>query len=1108
MQPPISTADTAAAADPIGHLVPGPGKPRVPTGTSPQTPAEFRVDLTNCDREPIHIPGAIQPHGVLLVLRSSDLTVVQASDSTRAKLGVEPAMLIGKPVEQAIAADDVAPLRAAVRAGELSDRPLYLLTVHTTNGPTSGGTAFDAIAHRHDGLVVLELEPAGRHDAYSAPQLYQAVQAGIRRVESAASVAAMADAVAAEVRRLSGFDRVMVYRFDRQWNGSVIAEAKRDDLEPFLHLHYPASDIPAQARDLYTRNRLRFIPDRDYAPSPLVPPVNPLTNRPLDMSYAVLRSVSPIHCEYLRNMGVVASMSISLLKDGRLWGLVACHHYAGPRYVTHDVRTACELIGDVMSLQVAAKADAETASYGSTMATVRRALAARMTDAAAEVADALTGAASPNLLDLIHATGAAVVQGDRVTTVGTTPPPAELTALAHWIVERTATVGDGDADAEVFHTPAVADLDDRFEPLTEHAAGVLAASLIRGRPHYLMWFRPERVRTVNWAGDPAKSVVKGDAGVTLSPRASFALWTQTVRRTAEPWTAAEVRAALDLRRDVVGATLRRGETLAKLYDELRASYTQLGSAASLLAQSEERLRLATEAGGVGIFDWDLATGRVALSEEYHDLASVERGAFAETFDAFLATVHPDDRQRLSDALATARDQHDEFTAEYRLHAPPFADRWVAGRGRFTYDPATKAARRLVAVAVDVTESKAAEAQRRELLDAERAARSEAERAGRLKDEFLATLSHELRTPLNAIVGWSVMLRGASVDQTDLAEGMEAIERNARVQAQLVEDLLDVSRIIAGKLRLDVQHVELAGVVDAAVAAVTPAAQAKNVRLQKVLDPRAVAVWGDPSRLQQVVWNLLSNAIKFTPKTGRVQVSVARVNSHVELTVTDSGMGIKPEFLPHVFDRFRQADSSTTRKFGGLGLGLAIVRHLVELHGGTVEARSDGEGKGASFVVRLPTKAMDQSTAAGPAQPARAGLGDCPDSPSLKGLRVLSIDDEPDARHLVKRILEQCEAVVTTAASVADAVAILSAKRFDVIVSDIGMPEQDGFDLIRQVRAMPADAGGKTPAVALTALARVEDRRRAMLAGFQIHVPKPVDPSELLAVVASVAGRTG
>ena len=1071
------------------------GHHRVPTGATPATPAAERVDLDTCDREPIHIPGAVQPHGALLVLREADLTIVQVSRSVTTVLGTAAESLLGRPVEGVLAAADAAPLRRAVADGDLTAQPLYLLTVHTP-----AGLAVDATAHRHDGLVVLELEPAGSRESYSVPQLYQAVQGAMRRVEAAPTLAAMADVAAAEVRRLTGFDRVMVYRFDADWNGSVVAEAKRDDLEPWVGLHYPASDIPAQARDLYARNRLRFIPDRDYDPSPVVPPANPVTGRPLDMSHAVLRSVSPIHVEYLRNMGVRASMSVSLLEGGRLWGLVACHHYAGPRSVTHDVRTACELVGDVVSLRVAATADAETSASGATMAAVRRAIAAGLADAP-DLAAALTGP-SPNLLDLIPSGGAAVVQGDRVATVGVTPPAADLVELARWVTARAA-----DGDPEVFRTAAVAKLDPSLDRLTATAAGVLAASLIKGRPHHLMWFRPEQVRTVSWAGDPAKSVVKGDTGVRLSPRGSFALWTQTVRRTAEPWTAAEVRAALDLRRDAVGTTLRRGEALATLYAELRASYTQLGSAASLLAQSEERLRLATGAGSVGIWDWDLATGRVALSAEYYHLASIEPGEFAETYDAFLTAIHPDDRGRFTAAVQAARDGRAEFAVEYRLHAPPFADRWVAGRGRFAYGPAG-AATRLVAVAVDVTDAKRADAERSQLLEAERAARAEAERAGRLKDEFLATLSHELRTPLNAIVGWSVMLRGTKVNDADLAEGMDAIERNARVQAQLVEDLLDVSRIIAGKLRLDVQHVELAPVVEAAMMSVTPAAQAKTVRLQKVIDPRAAAVWGDPGRLQQVIWNLLSNAIKFTPKGGRVQVSVARVNSHVEVGVTDSGMGIRPEFLPHVFDRFRQADASTTRKYGGLGLGLAIVRHLVELHGGTVEARSDGEGLGATFVVHLPLKAMGHPSDAPADKPHPPGIGDCPQSPSLAGVRVLSVDDEPDARYLVKRILQQCDAVVTTAAGVDEALAALAAGRYDVVISDVGMPDRDGFDLIRALRALPPDAGGKTPAVALTALARVEDRRRALLAGFQIHVPKPVDPAELLAVVASVVGRTG
>ena len=409
-------------------------------------------------------------------------------------------------------------------------------------------------------------------------------------------------------------------------------------------------------------------------------------------------------------------------------------------------------------------------------------------------------------------------------------------------------------------------------------------------------------------------------------------------------------------------------------------------------------------------------------------------------------------------------------------------------------------------------------ERRRLLDAERAARAEAERVSLMKDEFLATLSHELRTPLNAILGWAQILRSREhADDEELAEGLSVIERNTRVQAQLIEDLLDMSRIISGKVRLDVQRVDLQDVVKAAVASVRHSADAREIRLQVVLDPMAGPVRGDPNRLQQCVWNLLSNAIKFTPKGGRVQVGLERVNSHLEVCVVDDGEGIRPDFLPHVFERFRQADASTTRKHGGLGLGLSIVKSLVELHGGTIRARSAGVGKGSTFCIELPLMVVhpgaepepprEHPRTLGPGSTAGAGSARPPaDHPSLTGLTVLAVDDEPDARTLLKRVLEDCGARVFVAASARDGLAIVRRARPDMIVSDIGMPGEDGYDFIRQVRALPPDEGGRTPAAALTAFARAEDRTRALRAGYQTHVAKPVEPTELTAVVASLATR--
>jgi signal transduction histidine kinase len=393
-----------------------------------------------------------------------------------------------------------------------------------------------------------------------------------------------------------------------------------------------------------------------------------------------------------------------------------------------------------------------------------------------------------------------------------------------------------------------------------------------------------------------------------------------------------------------------------------------------------------------------------------------------------------------------------------------------------------------------------------LLAAEREARAAAEAAGVMKDEFLATLSHELRTPLNAIVGWARLLRSGTLDAERTARALETIERNAHSQSRLIEDLLDVSSIISGKMSLEVRPIQLAPVLDAALDAVRPAAEAKAIRLERSLTPETVMIQGDPDRLQQVVWNLLANGVKFTPEGGSVRVSLERRGQRAVIAVSDTGRGIEPEFLPHVFEPFRQADGSITRSHGGLGLGLAIVKRLVELHGGTAMAESPGPGQGSTFVVQLPLRAelSERRARDGGRSSGENGGLQCP--PQLRGLRVLVVDDEPDARELLLTLLRDCGAQVEAAPSVKDALAVFPRFRPEVLISDIAMPDEDGYDLIRQVRTLPAGAGGRIPAVALSAYARAEDRRRAFLAGFNMYVAKPVDPEELLIVVASLVGR--
>jgi len=435
-------------------------------------------------------------------------------------------------------------------------------------------------------------------------------------------------------------------------------------------------------------------------------------------------------------------------------------------------------------------------------------------------------------------------------------------------------------------------------------------------------------------------------------------------------------------------------------------------------------------------------------------------------------------------------------------------RAIIDRGNVTLVERPMRARTLVSAMRAALNARGRQYELRDLIEQREALLREAEAASRLKDEFLATVSHELRTPLTAMLGWAELLRMGRLSESKQRQALATIERNARAQVQLVEDLLDVSRIVSGRLRLEMGAVLPGQFIEPAAESVRVAADAKEVALELDLDPTLGPVLGDAARLQQVAWNLLTNAVKFTPRGGRVRVTSRRVGPSVELRFCDTGRGVSPEFLPYMFDRFRQADGSSTRAQGGLGLGLAIVKHLVELHGGTIEAHSDGDGCGSEFIVRLPVPVGGLLVAPRSIEaPLHSSLGfDCP--PEVVGLRVLVVEDEPDTRNLLVMLLELCHAQVVSAASAAEARELVARGAPDLIISDIGMPGGDGYALIRDVRAMPDDRGGRVPAVALTAYARAEDRARALRAGFDEHLPKPVEPRELVRVIASLARANG
>jgi PAS domain S-box-containing protein len=524
-----------------------------------------------------------------------------------------------------------------------------------------------------------------------------------------------------------------------------------------------------------------------------------------------------------------------------------------------------------------------------------------------------------------------------------------------------------------------------------------------------------------------------------------------------------------------------------------------------MLESEERYRLATRATADVIWDWDLRTDEVLWNQSLTERFGHALGPALERASFRLEHVHPEDRGRVSDSIRQAVEggEAEHWRAEYRFRRADGTYADVLDRGYVLRGEGGKAYR-LIGAMQDLSERKRVEREREQMIDAERAARAEAERQSGLKDEFLATLSHELRTPLTAILGWSEVLQArASAAGGEIAKGLAIIVRNARSQAKIIDDLLDVGRMLAGKVRLEVRRTRLVEVVDAAVETARPPADARGVglRVEALGGGGEATVLGDADRLQQVVWNLLTNAIKFSAPGGAVTVTLSSGGGRVTLVVSDRGEGITAEFLPFVFDRFRQADGTTTRRHGGLGLGLSIVKQVVELHGGHVAAASGGPGRGSTFTVSLPCAPRDELAPADARAAAAPALGG-----DLRGLRVLVLDDEPDARALVHRVLEDRGARVRVAASGAEARRHLDRERFDVLVSDIGLPGEDGYELMREVRSRPADRNGGVAAVAVTAYARAEDRVRALAAGYAAHVAKPVDAAELVAVVAAAAGR--
>jgi two-component system, chemotaxis family, sensor kinase Cph1 len=730
------------------------------------------LDLTQCEREPIHIPGAIQPHGVLLALREPGLAILQVSANASALLAREPDALRGLPLRQLLEPEGLGLLEAAL-AGERpqESNPLPLAV---------GAARFDGLVHRHQGATLLELEPV-RPDAHD-PALQRRLQRAIARMQEASTLQALCETAAREVRALTGFERVLVYRFDEAGSGAVIAEEKAEGLDAYLGLHYPASDIPRQARELYLRNWLRLIPDRDYRPAPLVPPLRPDTGAPLDLSFAALRSVSPVHLEYLRNLGVRASMSISLISAGALWGLLSCSHHAAARHVPYEVRAACELLGRLLSQKLGeVQARAQRAQREKTREHERRLVAAMRADPEAGWLGLLAHPAE--LMALVGAGGVAAWSEERLWTAGSVPSPEQLEALVGWL-----RAGER---ADVLETRALPRLHPPAQAYSALGSGLLAVSIPRPETEYLLWFRPEVLQTVSWGGNPTKPAEREGDTLRLHPRRSFALWQEEVRGTSLPWTAAELEAAESLRR--------------------------------------------------------------------------------------------------------------------------------------------------YAVEVDLT---------RQVLREQRAVQA--------RDDLVAVVSHDLKNPLSAIqMQATLILRATAASEEGplrrVHTSVERIHRSTERMTTLIQDLLDLAKIEAGRFIVDAKPESIESIVEESIELLHPLAEQKHIALTTSVEAPGAHVKADRDRIFQVLSNLIGNALKFTPEGGSVHLAVEQVEECVRFSVRDSGPGISAAQLPHLFNRYWQARK---RAREGTGLGLFIAKGIVEAHGGTLWVESQ-EGVGSTFSFKLP-----------------------------------------------------------------------------------------------------------------------------------------------------------
>ena len=897
------------------------------------------VDLTNCDREPIHLSGQIQPHGVVLAVNAADLVIRAASANCRQLLDRDAADLLGVTLLEAMgSAADLAVRVALIDLRGSGETPLHTVT--------SSGLAVDLTWFRTADLVVLEIEPALLMDLATMATLFEKANQAMQMTSSASDVPEICTATAAQIRNLTGYDRVMVYRFHPDWHGEVVAEERADGLAPFLGLHYPSTDIPRQARKLFLLNPLRMIGDVDYQPTDLITAPGA---GPLDLSLSRLRSVSPIHLEYLRNMGVRATLTISLTRGRRLWGMVACHNYS-PHYIGSQLRSSLRVFAQAVGTQIVAQEDLDHRTYAATLAADEAKVLQRMSGAESLSEGLCTGA--PNGLDLTGADGMTTRIDGRTAMIGEVPP-TEAVATLLTVLRAGSESSEFVCDDLPRRLPELA-------PFAERSAGVIAMSLSSNYEDFILWFRSEWTHTVTWAGNPDKSVTvpvtggPADPGrLRLTPRRSFEAWVETVHGQSRRWSVAEVDTARHLAHSVPDLQVSRAQShVAHLAELARREVETRHAVEAALRENEVRLEQLAGSTAVGFFVCTTEPPAfVYVNAGMRGLLGVEPAGDEPTLAQFIAAVHPDDRQRALEVMAVAN-AGPATQADLRLVGEADGLRWI----RVTSNPVVVtagAAQRVAGTVENVTTHKQAEAVLRD-------ARQSAMQANLAKTEFLTRMSHELRTPLNAVLGFAQLLELDPLSESQ-DDAVSHILRGGRHLLELVNDVMDVSRVESGQLELSSEAVSVVTLLVDTVGLVMPAAAERRIAV--TFDPSDAEydryLQGDERRLRQVMLNLLSNAIKYNRPAGRIDVTCQLSDQGVRIDVTDTGPGIRAEDLPRLFTPFDRLGEESS-DIEGTGIGLALSHRLVELMDGQLEV-SSVVGTGSTFSLIMPPAAGVNST---------------------------------------------------------------------------------------------------------------------------------------------------